>query len=390
MRKPRLLRITTVPISLHLLLQGQLHYMGTKGFEVLAVSSDGPERASLLGQGISHTIVPFSRTISLLRDVYCLLRLIILVVRYRPDIIHTHTPKAGLLGMLAGWLCRVPVRLHTVAGLPEMEACGMKKTILRLTEKITVYCSHRVYPNSDGLRKYMITELGISPRKLKVLGAGSSNGIDLDYFQRSGSLARHAESIRNQFGIGVHDLVFSFVGRLVTDKGIVELMTAFVHLKLPVHVWLLLVGHQEKERDPLPAKTVELMEKNPHVILAGFQEDVRPWMLASDIFVFPSYREGFPNVLMQACALGIPSIATDINGCNEIINPDKSGLLVKPKDTIGLQHAMEEMAGNSLRRAGMAALANQFVRENLDRSLFWAGLYDEYCTMMDLYVPGLH
>src|SRR5690242_3117643 len=153
--KPRLLRITTVPISLKLLLRGQLAFMQSQGFEVLAVSADGKEIQSVTEEGVNHKIVPFTRKITLIQDLICLWQLIVLIRKFRPDIVHTHTPKAGLLGMLAAWICGVPLRMHTVAGLPLVEARGFKRAVLKITERITYWCAHRLYPNSGMLKEFI-------------------------------------------------------------------------------------------------------------------------------------------------------------------------------------------------------------------------------------------
>src|SRR5688572_16963125 len=152
---PRLLRITTVPISLHLLLQGQFRYMREHGFDVITMSADGKEVVEVIKDGTPHIVIPMTRKITPLQDFKCLLKLIQEIKKIKPDIVHTHTPKAGLLGMMASWMCRVPVRLHTVAGLPLMEASGFKHTVLRIAERVTYNCAHLVYPNSHGLKKYI-------------------------------------------------------------------------------------------------------------------------------------------------------------------------------------------------------------------------------------------
>src|ERR1700690_3852366 len=145
MERPRLLRIATVPISLHLLLNGQFRYMTENGFDVLTASADGKEVLEVIKEGVGHRVIPFTRMITPFQDLVCVWKLVLLMREFHPHIVHTHTPKAGLLGMLAGWICRVPVRLHTVAGLPSMAATGVKAWLLRRTEKLTYALAHRVY-----------------------------------------------------------------------------------------------------------------------------------------------------------------------------------------------------------------------------------------------------
>jgi glycosyltransferase involved in cell wall biosynthesis len=387
--RPRLLRITTVPISLKLLLQGQLSFFQSQNFEVLAVSADGPEIESLRKEGIAHEIVPMTRKITLWQDLVCLFKLISIIRTFKPDIVHTHTPKAGLLGMLAAWLCRVPVRMHTVAGLPLMERSGIVKQILILTERITYACAHRVYPNSTGLKTYI---QGFSNTKnLFVIGRGSSNGIDTNFFNSTSDLRSHAAEIRRTYNIRESDIVFSFVGRIVKDKGISPMVEAFKKIiqdenngiSAPSNAYLLLVGTFEQDLDPISQQDYDFLKSHPRVILAGFQKDIRPWLLASNIFVFPSYREGFPNVVMQACALGIPSIVSDINGCNEIIQHGKTGLIVSPKNADDLYQAMIQLAADKSLQLRFSEYGRAYVTHNFDRQYIWQELMKEYKILMD-------
>jgi hypothetical protein len=193
MKKTRLLRITTVPISLHLLLRGQFRFMQEQGYEVYTMSADGKEIPEVLKEGVQHILVPMTRKITPLQDIKCLWKMINVIRSIRPDIVHTHTPKAGLLGMMAAWLCGVPVRMHTVAGLPLVESSGLKRFILVATERLTYFCATRVYPNSVGLQDFMLQSLGVKNDKLKIIGKGSSNGIDTGYFKKSDVLLNQSK-----------------------------------------------------------------------------------------------------------------------------------------------------------------------------------------------------
>lgn len=402
MEKVKLLRITTVPISLKYLIKGQLLFMQQSGFEVLAVSADGKEREEvMLQEKVSHVIVPMTRTITPYQDFICLLALIRVIKKFKPNIVHTHTPKAGLLGMMAAFICNVTMRFHTVAGLPVMEATGLKRTILLFTEWLTYSCAHRVFPNSFGLCEYILKEFGfrvegsrfqvqgskfkvegsrffVSGSKFKVIGKGSSNGIDTNYFARSLEVNTKADAIRNEFGITDAMITFSFVGRIVKDKGIEELLTAFDKLSHEIKTKLFLVGHFEDDLDPITERSRLILKSNPHIIHVGFQHDVRPYVAASDVFVFPSYREGFPNVVMQACCLEVPCIVSNINGCNEIIEHDKTGLIVPVKDVQNLYAAMHLMATDKEKRNQFGKHAREFVKRNFDQQFVWNELMKEY------------
>jgi glycosyltransferase involved in cell wall biosynthesis len=386
MQGPRLLRIATIPASIHFLLHGQLAFMRSQGFTVFAASSGGDDVKQIEQSGIRHFVVPFTRTISPIRDGLCLLRLVWLIIKLKPDIVHTHTPKAGLLGMVAAWLCGVKLRMHTVAGLPLMEARGITKGVLRLTERVTYFTATHVYPNSKGLAEYIYETIHPHGEKFRMIGNGSSNGIDTIYFSKTEELDNKSVIVRKQYGIGTDQTCFCFVGRLVRDKGIVELIEAFQQIRAFMNVKLMLVGNFEDELDPLPAATSDFIKSSDSVILTGFQRDIRPLMLASDVLVFPSYREGFPNVILQASCMGLPCIATDINGCNEIITDKFSGRLVKPKNAEQLHTAMMDFITNRKDWAVYAQRAKEFVFDNFDRKIFWDLLLKEYREQFNAHV----
>lgn len=370
-------------MSLKLLLSGQLSHFSRRGFQILAVSADGPEIVDKKIDGVPHFAIPLTRRITPFQDLMCLVRLILLIRRFKPDIVHSHTPKAGLIGMLAAWMCQVPVRMHTVAGLPLMEKKGVLRALLIWIERLTYWCATAVYPNSAGLAEFINAHIG-SNYRVKIIGRGSSNGIDTGFFARNEILAATASGIRKKHGIEKNDLVYSFVGRVVRDKGIGELVSAFrkMRVAVPPHqkIFLLIIGPFEQDLDPLHPEDLDFLKNDPAVILAGYQSDVRPWIMASDIFVFPSYREGFPNVVMQASCLEVPCIVSDINGCNEIIEHNRTGIIVKPKDAAALFEAMQVLSSRPDVRESFASEArNKIVRE-YDQKFVWTELEKEYTT----------
>lgn len=366
--------------------------MLAQGFEVHTMSAPGKETEDVLQEGAQHHVVPMTRKITPLQDLKCLWQIIRIMRKVRPHIVHTHTPKAGLLGMLAAWYCRVPVRMHTVAGLPLMEATGVTRRMLEVVEKITYACAHRVYPNAEGLKEFIVQKLQVSPRKLTIIGRGSTNGIDTALFKRTAALEEEAAAIRQRHGIQPGDVVFSFVGRIVKDKGIGELIQAFRRLSetSAERTFLLLIGAFEQDLDPLAPEDYTFLQQDPRVVLAGFQRDVKPWIMASDVFVFPSYREGFPNVVMQACCLEVPCVVSDINGCNEIIRRNETGLIVKPKDADALYTAMSTLMRHAALRQSFSTAARAHVVANFDQQYVWTSLREEYYRQVaDRKVPRL-
>jgi glycosyltransferase involved in cell wall biosynthesis len=381
--KPRLLRITTVPMSLKFLLKGQLGFMQSNGLEVLALSADGPEIKAVTDEGVKHQVVNLTRKITPFADLWCIFQIMRVIRKFKPHIVHTHTPKAGLIGMIAAWICRVPVRMHTVAGLPLMEARGLKRMILSVTEKITYTCATNVYPNSTALASYIEQHLYPSTSKFKVIGKGSSNGIDTSFFSITNEVRSAAQRLR-ETSLLKDELTFSFVGRIVKDKGINELLKAFDRLSKEVACRLILVGPFEDDLDPISDESRAILKANKHIITTGYVNDVRPPLVASDVFVFPSYREGFPNVVMQACCLERPCIVTNINGCNEIIQHGKTGLIVEPKNEHQLYEAMKDLAVNPSRREEFGALSRKFVAANFDQLYLWNLILAEYKTLLEL------
>lgn len=348
---------------------------------MVACSAKGVEVADIVREeGIRHESIPFTRSITPLKDIYCLWRLFWLIKREKPDIVHSHTPKAGLIGMLAAYFARVPMRLHTVAGLPLMEARGIKRKILVLVERLVYRSATRVYPNSYELRHYIEKHIHNRPGKLKVLANGSSNGIDLEYFKASDTLSSEAVKIRRSLGLSSNDRVAIFIGRLVGDKGINELIRA---VKKISDVHLILVGAQEPELDPLAEEVIHEIESNQRVHAVGFQNDVRPFLVAADFLVFPSYREGFPNVPLQAGAMGLASIVTDINGCNEIITRDKNGLVIPPKDEEALVIAIQRILNEKELLESLQLNARNVIEEKYDRHVVWEALHKEYLVARD-------
>lgn len=375
----KLVRITTIPASLEKLLENQLHYM-SQHYAVTAISSDEPILERLgKQQGVAVFNVEMTRKITPLQDLKAVWQLYNYFRREKPFIVHTHTPKAGTVGMLAAKLAGVPNRLHTIAGLPLLEATGSKRKLLNLVEKATCHCATMIYPNSHGLKEIIIREQFCKPGKLKVIGNGSSNGINTAHFNPDHFSENDKIVLRANLGITPEDFVFVFVGRLVGDKGINELVAAFQNLNtIGLPVKLLLVGPQEDDLDPLQPQTLHQINSNSNIVSVGFQHDVRAYFAISDVLVFPSYREGFPNVVMQAGAMGLPSIVTDINGCNEIVIEGENGIIIPAKDEQAIFNAMEKMLKDSVLLEKMKQNARSMIVSRYEQEVVWKAILAEY------------
>jgi len=376
--KRKLIRITTVPISLKILLKDQLKFMN-KHFDVVAISSKGQELTDIKkDEGVRTITLNMSREITPLKDLMALIKMIIVLLKEKPNIVHTHTPKAGIVGMLASWITRVPNRLHTVAGLPVMEATGNKKKILLMVEKLTYFCATKVYPNSYGLQEYILENNLTDEKKLQVIGYGSSNGIDTLHFSQTDEVLQQTEQIIETYNLE-NKFVFCFVGRVVKDKGINELLYSFNKLTQKFDdIILLIVGKFEEELDPISEQSHKILEDNKNIINVGFQNDIRPYLASSDCFVLPTYREGFPNVVLQASSMGVSSIVTNINGCNEIIKHNENGLIVEPKDKDELYSAMKKYLENEELSEKLSSDSRKDIITKYDRKVFYQYLLKEY------------
>ena len=377
----KLIRITTVPISIEKLLENQPKYF-SKFFDITIVSSDKSELEKLgKKQGVKTFCLPLTRKITPFKDIIAIFKLYFFLKREKPKIVHSHTPKAGLVGMTASFFAGVPIRMHTVAGLPLMERKFIKKKVLIFIEKLTYLFATNVYSNSKKLMEFILSKKFCSKRKIKTLANGSSNGIDTKYFSNNISLI-NKNKLLNTLKILKNDFVFCYVGRVVKDKGINELVSAFNELNLKnKNCKLIIVGKIENETDPISKSTMGIIKKNKNILLTGFKNDVRPYLSIGNCFVFPSYREGFPNVLMQAGAMDLPCIATNINGCNEIIQDNINGFLIPPKNIDALVKAMQKIMDKKL-IIKLSKNCRLMVKEKYDQKFFWEKLLIEYNNLI--------
>ena len=324
--KKKLIRLTTVDLSLDKLIPGQLKYMSSV-FDVIGVASDtGLLDKVRKREGVRMVNIPMEREVSLLKDLRSLIALFFFFRKERPDILHCNTPKGSLLALLAGLFAGVPNRIYLVTGLRYQGTTGFFRFILKTMERISCFCATQVIPEGHGVLHTLHAD-HITNKRLRVLHYGNINGIDTSYFSRKCL----EENFRSALGFTDDDFVFIFVGRIVRDKGMNELAEAMKKLiseKRSKQVKLLLVGSFEKG-NPLYGDNEDFLRNSEHVKFVGWQEDVRPYLAAADALVFPSYREGFPNVPIQAGALDIPCIVTNINGCNEIIKDNLNGKIIR-------------------------------------------------------------
>ncbi|MGP1993428.1 glycosyltransferase family 4 protein [Zobellia laminariae] len=376
--KRKLFRIAAAPGSLAVLLKGQLRFMNNY-YEVTGVASEGFQHDTIRdNEGINTIVINIDRRINLLADIKSLYQLFILFRKEKPFIIHSITPKAGLLSMVAGYLAGVPHRLHTFTGLVFPTQTGLMKKMLIFFDKIICFCATNIYPEGQGVKNDLI-QYKITKKPLHIIGHGNVNGIDLSFFDPKLYPDNKQKEIRKSLNIEKSDFVWSFVGRIGFDKGIEEMINSFVQIqKQSKNSKLLLVGPYEKDIDPLPESIEKEIKENASIISAGWQQDVRPYFAISNIFVFPSYREGFPNVLLQAGAMGIYSIVTNINGSNEIIEDGLNGVIIPVKNTEALTKAMEDCLKNSSNFQNANEKYRELISEKYNQDFVWSKQLKEY------------
>ena len=372
----KIIRASTIGASLNTFCFGLLSELKEKGYQVIALSSPDNSLSVLGAREHVRTIgVPMERHISPVRDLVSFFRLIRVFFHEKPVMVHSMTPKAGLLCMMAAWVARVPVRVHTFTGLVFPTAKGLTKKVLMATDWLTCACATQVIPEGQGVLNDLKNN-GITSKPMMVLGYGNVMGVDMNRFSRRPEVME----IVSQKSLKSDKFTFVFVGRIVKDKGINELCEAFDKLSSMANVRLLLVGPSEDSLDPISQKSKDIIEQNPAIESVGgkFGDELLSYYAASDCFVFPSYREGFPNTVLEAGAMGLPSIVTDINGSREIIVEGENGVIIPSHDANALFDAMLNMMKDKDAREKMAGNARQMIESRYEQGFVRKCLYDFY------------
>lgn len=373
--KKKIIRACTVSMSIDFF-DEIMRRLRNDGYEMVALTSPGKELDALKEEGFHCVEVPMERRISLVKDMKSLWNMIKVLRKEKPYMIHSMTPKAGLLCMTAGWLTGVPVRVHTFTGLVWPTATGKTRKILMLTDKILCACATHVIPEGIGVMNDLKNG-GITKKPMKVLGYGNVKGIDLKRFDPV-RVDANLNPDSNYFD-------FLFVGRIVGDKGINELVEAFTQLQNKYsNARLILVGKLEEELDPLQKITMDRIHANPAIVLAGgrYGDDLLKEYMKCHCFIMPSYREGFPNTVIEAGAMNKPCIVTDINGSREIIVDGENGIIVPPRTVQPLCDAMERMITDNALREKMKKNARPMIESRFEKSFVQSCLIDFYKEIM--------
>lgn len=383
-KKTKILRVTTVAGTMNVILKGQLKYLN-QFFDIVGATSQFFNYFDEIREreGIKLYEVKLTRQVTPIKDLLALFKMIQVVLNERPEIIHTQTPKANIVGMLAGFLCGTKIRVLSIVGMPAYKNVGVKGRILNWIDNLSYKMATHIYPNSKGLfEHYSLNKY--AKNKLGFIGHGSSNGIDFNYYDPNAIPVEKIIELKKELKIEQSNFVFAFMGRVVNDKGIRELLDAFIsfcEIEQFAHCRLLVIGPVRESDDPIPKNYQDILCNHPKIIHVGLQRDVRPYLMVSNAFVFPSYREGLPGSLIQAGAMGLPLIASDIIGNREIISQSE-GILVPIKNSYALAIEMQDLINDCNKFRRISNGMREKIRQLYDQNKYWELLKLEYETLL--------
>ncbi len=370
----KICRVVTVPITFETLLHDQVLTVATDHDLTIVCNfgESGIDAYFSQKAAVKTWSLPISRQVSPLNDLRAVWQLARFLRREKFDIVHSSTPKAGLVTMLAGILAGTAGRIHTYTGQIWMTATGLLRFIMRSVDRLNGWNGTHLFADSASQRQLLIDEGLVNANKISVIGPGSISGVNLARFDPTKFSAADHANTRATLGIPADHTVIAFVGRVVRDKGIGELVSAFERLQKTHKVTLLIIGPVEVVRDQLPAETLTFIETNPNVARTGFVSDPETYLAASDIFCIPSYREGFGSVAIEAGAMGLPVVATKVTGLVDAVVQDKTGLLVEIHDVDGLAAALQTLITNEqlrvqLGQAGRERAETEFAAETINQ-----------------------
>ena len=379
----KLVQITTVPISLYITAQ-LTPYIKARGFDVHALSSPG-EYLHKYGEceGVPVHPVEMPRRITPLRDLVAIFRIWRCLRQIRPEIVHAGTPKGGLLGMISAWLAGVPVRIYHIHGLPFVTATGYKRTLLCWSEKISCLLAHQVLCVSHSNRELAVAEGFCPATKIKVLEHGSARGVDASGTFNPTLVRKNArQKIRGRYGIPAEALVVSFVGRIVRDKGLTELIEAWKTLREEFPTLHLMIVGVFEPQDPVPPDVERIMRCDPRIHLTGFINDMPPIYAATDVVAFPTYREGFGVVSIEASAMEVPVVGTRVPGCVDAVQDGVTGTLVPPRDAEALADAIRTYLNDPDLRRRHGRAGRERVLRDFRPEAIWEAMYQEYVRLL--------
>jgi glycosyltransferase involved in cell wall biosynthesis len=378
----RLVHITTIPESFGLL-AGQVPYMRARGIVISGISSPGEAlQAFAQREGVTAYGVSMARRITPIADAISTWRIYRVLRRVRPDIVHAQTPKGGLLGTIGAWLARVPIRIYHIRGLPLTTATGLRRVLLLVTERIACRLASHVLCVSHSLRDVVVNERLCPPGKIKVLRGGSGNGVDADRRFNPARVAPERDRAREKLGVPGDAVVAGFIGRIVRDKGLVELASAWSSLRDEFADLHLVIAGRFEAQDPIPPTVEAALKADSRVHIVPWWEDTSTLYSAMDLVVLPTYREGFPNVPLEAAAMALPIVATKVPGCVDAVQDGITGTLVPARDAPSLANAMRDYLRDPERCRAHGQAARERVLRDFRQADVWAALHAEYTRLI--------
>lgn len=382
--KTRILRITTVPMSLMLQLADQPAFLAANGFDVHLLSSPGKEWDKINKGAWNMHCVKMHRAITPFRDVISLWHICKVIWLVKPHIVHTHSPKAGLLGMLAAKICGVPIRIHTLAGTPMATANGLTRWLLKQMEKLTYACSHEVWVNANTLRNWVVEQKMIKPTNAIVLLQGSSNGVDVEKFSIDRLNDLDKQRLIRKLGFSEDAIIWLAISRVVHDKGYDELLSAFEQLyPFYPNVRLVVIGPIEQGIDPISRQSASILKNHPGILHIEWSDEIPVWLSLADGLIHASYREGFPNVLLEAGAAGCPVLVSNIKGNIDLISNTSLGTIFQVKDTNDLLNAMKRWLENPEDALVAAKQLKMLVSHHYDRKKMHQAILNRYLYWLE-------
>ena len=380
----KICRIATVSYYLVSQLKDQAEYLRDCGMDVVMISSDGPELSKLnLGCGLTHEVINIPRSLKPLKDITALLDLIRVFRKYKFDIVHSTTPKAGLLSAIAAFLLGVPVRLHTWTGQRWVTLKGPMRWAAIVSDMIIGCLNTRCYADSKSQRRFLLDNKITVPHKLEVIGHGSLAGVDLNRFNPNRWTDSEKKSIKNELSITSSAKVLIFIGRVGVEKGIAELISSFQKL---IHkgydIDLLLVGPRDQDCGGKDFIDLQEIEHFPRIHYLGYSDQPERYLAISDILCLPSYREGFGTVVIEAASMGVPAIGTKINGLIDAVEDGKTGVLVPSRDERAVYIALKKMLDNPDSFHEMGIAAKKRCTKNFDAQIVNKLVFEEYIRLL--------
>lgn len=381
--KPRLCFITIQPITYWTILKFRFKKL-KEHFNILLVSGEGEWAQEVRdSEQVGLVETKMVRTISLLSDLYGLAQIIWILRKFKPDIVHTAVSKSGFVGMLASYIVGTPVRIHSVVGLRLIEEKGFRHFTLYQLEKITCALAHYVYPDSRSLYKYLVESKLCPERKLRMFGLGALNGVDTESFHPRLRTSSKVHELKETLCISKDAITIGYHGRIIAQKGVPELVSAFLDmLKEFPNLHLLLIGFMEHHDRPIPMRTEELIHSHPRIHYTGWVDSVEEYLACTDIFVHPTHREGFSNALLQSGAIGLPSVTCDVMGARDPVIPGETAILVPARDTAALYRAIVRLILNPQEREAMGKKAREHVINNFEQSIVYNNVLNEYFNLL--------